>query len=40
MNQGQVVEIIGAVVDVQFPQSAVPNIYDALRLPEKNLTVS
>ncbi len=38
-NQGQVVEIIGAVVDVQFSQSDVPNIYDALRLPEQDLTL-
>jgi F-type H+-transporting ATPase subunit beta len=38
-NTGQVIEIIGAVVDVEFPRSMVPNIYDALRLPEKNLVL-
>nr|VFK52339.1 MAG: ATP synthase F1 subcomplex beta subunit [Candidatus Kentron sp. TUN]VFK52786.1 MAG: ATP synthase F1 subcomplex beta subunit [Candidatus Kentron sp. TUN]VFK57857.1 MAG: ATP synthase F1 subcomplex beta subunit [Candidatus Kentron sp. TUN] len=32
MNTGQVVEIIGAVVDVAFPRDAVPKIYDALRV--------
>ncbi len=37
--QGQVIEIIGAVVDVEFPRSMVPNIYDALYLSEKNLTL-
>ena len=29
---GQVKEIIGAVVDVEFPREAVPNIYDALKV--------
>nr|VFK07100.1 MAG: ATP synthase F1 subcomplex beta subunit [Candidatus Kentron sp. LPFa]VFK23686.1 MAG: ATP synthase F1 subcomplex beta subunit [Candidatus Kentron sp. LPFa] len=32
MSTGQVVEIIGAVVDVAFPRDAVPKIYDALRV--------
>ena len=27
---GRVVEIIGPVVDVEFPRDAVPKIYDAL----------
>ncbi len=31
MSTGTVVEIIGAVVDVEFPQGSVPNIYDALK---------
>ncbi len=30
MSSGNIVEIIGAVVDVEFPRDAVPNIYDAL----------
>jgi len=30
--QGNIVEIIGAVVDVQFPQGAVPRVYDALTI--------
>lgn len=37
MNQGKIVEIIGAVVDVEFPHHHVPKIYDALRVEEKNL---
>lgn len=32
MSTGQVVEIIGAVVDVVFPRDAVPKVYDALRI--------
>lgn len=36
---GQVIEIIGAVVDVEFPRTSVPNIYDALLLSETNLTL-
>ena len=33
------VEIIGAVIDVEFPSSAVPDIYAALHLREKDLTL-
>src|SRR3990167_4729021 len=36
-NQGKIVEIIGAVVDVEFPHGLVPRIYDALKVEEKNL---
>ena len=32
MVQGKVVQIIGAVVDVEFPRTSVPQIYDALKL--------
>lgn len=32
MQTGNIVEIIGAVVDVEFPQGSIPNIYDALVL--------
>ncbi|RUO30927.1 F0F1 ATP synthase subunit beta [Aliidiomarina sedimenti] len=38
MSQGKVVQIIGAVVDIEFPQDAVPKIYDALRITEGELT--
>ena len=31
-SSGEVVEIIGAVVDVEFPRSAVPKIHDALQV--------
>lgn len=30
MATGKIVQIIGAVVDVEFPENSVPNIYDAL----------
>lgn len=36
MNQGKIVEIIGAVVDVEFPHHNVPRIYDALKIEEKD----
>lgn len=36
---GKVIEIIGAVVDVEYPRDAVPQVYDALRIEEKNLTL-
>ena len=32
MGSGNIVEIIGAVVDVEFPRDAVPKIYDALKV--------
>ncbi|PIZ04787.1 MAG: F0F1 ATP synthase subunit beta [Gammaproteobacteria bacterium CG_4_10_14_0_8_um_filter_38_16] len=38
-SQGHIIEIIGAVVDIEFPKSAVPSIYDALHVQEKNLTL-
>jgi len=37
MSKGRIVEIIGAVVDVEFPHQHVPRIYDALKVEEKNL---
>jgi F-type H+-transporting ATPase subunit beta len=37
MSTGKVVQIIGAVVDVEFPQNAVPQVYDAIKLTEGNL---
>lgn len=32
MVQGKIVQIIGAVVDVEFPRDSVPGVYDALKL--------
>jgi len=32
MSLGNVVQVIGAVVDVEFPQDAVPKVYDALKV--------
>ncbi|HCO59127.1 MAG TPA: F0F1 ATP synthase subunit beta, partial [Porticoccaceae bacterium] len=39
MSSGQVVQIIGAVIDVEFPRDQVPNVYDALTVEEKGLTL-
>jgi len=39
MSSGQIVEIIGAVVDVEFAREDVPNVYDALVVDDKNLTL-
>ena len=37
MSQGRIVQIIGAVVDVEFPRNFVPKIYDALKANENAL---
>ena len=39
MSQGKIVQIIGAVVDVEFPRNAIPKVYDALKLVEGDLTL-
>tara|TARA_R110002110_G_scaffold333755_2_gene544642 strand:- start:216343 stop:217803 length:1461 start_codon:yes stop_codon:yes gene_type:complete len=39
MSSGRVVQIIGAVIDVEFPRDQVPSIYDALLVTEKGLTL-
>ena len=39
MSSGQIVEIIGAVVDVEFARSDVPRVYDALVVDDTNLTL-
>ncbi|MCH7882498.1 MAG: F0F1 ATP synthase subunit beta [Proteobacteria bacterium] len=40
MSTGNIVEIIGAVVDVEFPRDSVPKIYDALNIADAdNLTL-
>jgi F-type H+-transporting ATPase subunit beta len=39
MSSGNVVEIIGAVVDVQFPEKGMPKVYDALRIESADLTL-
>src|SRR5690625_6458762 len=39
MSSGNIVQIIGAVVDVEFPRDAVPNVYDALVVGDANLTL-
>lgn len=32
MATGKIIQVIGAVVDVEFPQDAVPKVYDALEV--------
>ena len=39
MSVGHVAEIIGAVVDVEFPRNAVPKVYDALTIEDKHLVL-
>jgi F-type H+/Na+-transporting ATPase subunit beta len=39
MNQGTIVQCIGAVVDVEFPRDQMPAIYDALKMDEIGLTL-
>jgi F-type H+/Na+-transporting ATPase subunit beta len=39
MSSGKIVQIIGAVIDVEFPRDAVPSVYDALVVADKGLTL-
>lgn len=39
MSSGNIVQIIGAVVDVEFPRDAMPKVYDALMVADVNLTL-
>jgi len=39
MSSGQIVQIIGAVIDVEFPRDSVPKIYDALTIEGKELVL-
>ena len=39
MSSGTVVEIIGAVVDVEFPRNAVPKTFDALKIENTEITL-
>lgn len=38
-TNGKIVQVIGAVIDVEFPRTAIPNIYDALRVKDFNLVL-
>ncbi|WP_300617453.1 F0F1 ATP synthase subunit beta [Dokdonella sp.] len=40
MSQGKVVQIIGAVVDVEFPRESVPKVYDALKVEGTALPIT
>ncbi len=39
MSSGRIVQIIGAVIDVEFPRDSVPKVYDALTVVGKGLTL-
>ncbi|MEA1889212.1 MAG: F0F1 ATP synthase subunit beta [Pseudomonadota bacterium] len=39
MSSGKVVQIIGAVVDVEFPADSIPQVYNALVVDETGLTL-
>ena len=38
-TQGKIVQIIGAVVDVEFPRASVPKVYDALKVANTEITL-
>ncbi|MEM7541050.1 MAG: F0F1 ATP synthase subunit beta [Pseudomonadota bacterium] len=39
MSSGDVVQVIGAVVDVQYPTAQVPKVYDALKIDGSEITL-
>ena len=39
MSTGKIVQIIGAVIDVEFPRDSIPNVYDALKIDGTALTL-
>ena len=39
MSSGRIVQVIGAVVDVEFPRNAVPKVYDALKVNNSPITL-
>jgi len=39
MSSGEVVQVIGAVVDVKYPTAQVPKIYDALKIDNSDITL-
>jgi len=39
MSNGKIVQIIGAVIDVEFDRDSVPNVFDALTVVETDLTL-
>ncbi|MGA1107454.1 MAG: F0F1 ATP synthase subunit beta [Pseudomonadales bacterium] len=39
MGSGRIVQVIGAVIDVEFPRDDVPNVYDALVVTKSALTL-
>src|SRR5487761_1439345 len=37
--EGTITQIIGAVIDVEFPRNAIPHVYEALKLRDSDLTL-
>ena len=38
MATGKITQIIGAVIDVEFPRDSIPEVYEALKLVDADLT--
>ena len=39
MSSGRIVQIIGPVIDVEFPRDSVPKVYEALIIADKEITL-
>ncbi len=39
MSSGKIVQIIGPVIDVEFPRDSMPKVYEALTVDEAGLTL-
>jgi F-type H+/Na+-transporting ATPase subunit beta len=39
MANGKIVQIIGAVIDVEFPREHIPHVYEALKIVDNDLTL-
>src|SRR6478735_336111 len=39
MATGKITQIIGAVIDVEFPRESIPKVYEALKLKDADLTL-
>ena len=39
MGSGRIVSVIGAVIDVEFSRDEVPQVYDALKIEENDITL-
>jgi F-type H+-transporting ATPase subunit beta len=39
MSNGKIVQIIGPVIDVEFPRDQIPKVYEALKIVENDLTL-
>src|SRR6478752_7005227 len=39
MASGKIIQIIGPVIDVEFPRESIPQVYEALKLADVDLTL-